>query len=410
MVEDAHRHPGRAVLGLGGTVDYEVDWDATMIADLAGQYGVRRDELDDPGPIESERDLVVSMLAFMRAGAGGERFVASSAIIERFAARVDKRVTLGGTCVRAAMAMSAVGVPSTVHLVSINDATRRLLPEDVATVSSATQDTTDPHLIVQYPRGERIVAGDIDFVTPHPNRLIHANDPPHRELVLADDLGDTLATADLFLVSSLNVIQDRAVLDARLATLDEHMQRLPDDAVVMFEDAGYHVPAFSTVVRDAMGRVADVYSLNEDELQAYVGRQVDLLDADDVVDAVTTFADVVEVPALVVHTKHWALAVGPAAGRFRRAIAGGTTMAATRYRCGDDFGKSEFRRTAAQPVQGDGTELCREVAHRLGESVVCVPAHDIDVATPTTIGLGDTFVGGFVAALVAPSSVRTESR
>jgi ADP-dependent phosphofructokinase/glucokinase len=40
--------------------------------------------------------------------------------------------------------------------------------------------------------------------------------------------------------------------------------------------------------------------------------------------------------------------------------------------------------------------------------VVCVPAHDIATADPTTIGLGDTFVGGFVAALTAPSSTNPE--
>jgi hypothetical protein len=31
--------------------------------------------------------------------------------------------------------------------------------------------------------------------------------------------------------------------------------------------------------------------------------------------------------------------------------------------------------------------------------VCCVPAHVLVSETPTTVGLGDTFVGGFVAAL-----------
>ena len=35
---------------------------------------------------------------------------------------------------------------------------------------------------------------------------------------------------------------------------------------------------------------------------------------------------------------------------------------------------------------------------------VGVPAYVVDVARPTTIGLGDTFVGGFLAAV--PAAVR----
>ena len=34
----------------------------------------------------------------------------------------------------------------------------------------------------------------------------------------------------------------------------------------------------------------------------------------------------------------------------------------------------------------------------MGDSVRCVPGFALDVANPTTVGLGDTFVGGFLAA------------
>ena len=34
----------------------------------------------------------------------------------------------------------------------------------------------------------------------------------------------------------------------------------------------------------------------------------------------------------------------------------------------------------------------------MGTVVRCVPGLKMDVAEPTTVGLGDTFVGGFLAA------------
>ena len=125
----------------------------------------------------------------------------------------------------------------------------------------------------------------------------------------------------------------------------------------MFEDAGYHVPAFAAVVRDAMAELAHVYSLNEDELQAYLGRRVDLLDPDAVASAVAELHRLVPVPVLVVHTKYWALAVGERAEEFRACLHGGIAMAATRYRLGDEYTARDYAATAALPVNGRGAVL-----------------------------------------------------
>jgi sugar/nucleoside kinase (ribokinase family) len=402
---DVDDGPGRVVLGLGGTVDYEVVWHGDVVGDLVAHYGISVDELDHDGPIDTERALMLSLLRMLRDGSGGERFVASSAIIERLAQRMETRVTLGGTCVRAAIAMSTLEVPSTLHLVSMNDATRRLLPSGVAWISSATEDSTHPHLIIQYPRGARVRVGDREVVAPRANRLIFANDPPHRELVLSDDLDVTLAGAEVLLLSSLNVIQDPSLLEARLGRLQEAVRSLPDDALVMFEDAGYHIPAFAARVREVMAPLVDVYSCNEDELQDHLGRTVDLDDPTEVAAAVEDFASILGTSTLVVHTTHWALAFGSAAARYEHALRGGAALAATRYRLGDGFRAAQVAETMALPPQAAGVEVARGVVAKLSPEVACVPSYDAETDAPTTIGLGDTFVGGFLAALAAPSAI-----
>lgn len=390
----------RFVLGMGGTVDYEIRWDAAVLEQLAVEHGVGPDDLDLATPVDSVRDLVRSLLAFVRDGVGGERFVASSDIVEAVAARFDKAVTLGGTCVRAAIAMDVLGVPSTVHLVSMDDTVRRLLPATVDYVSSDTGDTLDPHLIVQYPAGARVRVGDVELVAARPNRIIYANDPPHRELRIANDLPDVLRSADVLLLSSFNVIQDPATLDDRLATVRAAMRALPADALVMFEDAGFHVPAFSARVRDEMAGLVDVYSLNEDEMQAYLGRQVDLLDPLTVATAVGELRALVPARTLVVHTQHWALAQGERGAALGPALRGGIVMASTRYRLGDGFTAGDYADTAAMPPGETAAKVATEVARLLGPDATVVPALDLSaVPTPTTIGLGDTFVGGFLAAL-----------
>jgi ADP-dependent phosphofructokinase/glucokinase len=386
------------VLGLGGCVDYEIAWDSRVLEDLVTLYGLRAADLDASVPVSDERSLVASVLAFIRDGAGGERFIASSEIVEQFASRFTKRITLGGTCVRAALAMQVLGVPATVHLVSIDDNVRRLLPRTVQHLSSAEHDTLDPHLILQFPAGTAVRAADIDIRAPHPNRIIYNNDPPNRDLVLADDLADALATADVFLVSGFNVMRDEAMLRDRISTLNVAIRRMPAGAVVLYEDAGFHDPEMRAIVRrDLTGSVA-VHSMNEDEFQHYLARSLDLLDVDEVVAALKESVTFAVADTVVVHTKYWSLAYGDNSTRYRVALQGGIDLASTLYGYGDGFTLADYERVRAMPFHAGGRDFSQLLEACLGDVVCCVPAHALDVPNPTTIGLGDTFVGGFVAA------------
>lgn len=396
------------LLGLGGTVDYEIEWDAAVLEDVARAYGVSVAELDTATPVTDERSLVVSVLSFLREGRGGERFVPSTSVLEDFSARFRYATTLGGTCVRAALAMAQLGVSSTVHLVSIDDTVRRMLPPEVSYLSSATADSTDPHVIVQYPAGAVISVTDGEIVSPHPNRLIYVNDLPNRELVLSPELPALVARARVFLASGFNTIQDSAILDDRLTEAIRAIEGRPAGAVAIFEDAGSHDVSHGRRVRDAMAPVVDVYGLNEDELFGYVGGVFDLLDPEAVESALALAARVIPAPIVVVHTKHWAAAFGAGADAWRAALDGGATMAGTRFRVGDGLTAAEYEKTSRMPRQPLAVDFAAALEARLPGRVAVVPAYALDIARPTTIGLGDSFVGGFIAALAAPVASDSE--
>ncbi|MFI5958956.1 ADP-dependent glucokinase/phosphofructokinase [Cryptosporangium sp. NPDC051539] len=387
------------LLGLGGCVDYEVKLTADVLERLVAEYGIVAAELTSPTTVTSERDLVVSILGYVARGGGGEHYVASAPALSTFAQRFPYRETLGGTSVRAGIVMSRLGVPSTLHLVSVNDTVRRLLPADGEYLDSGTEDTFYPHLIVQYDRGLRVRVADIDIDAPFPNRLIYVNDPANSDLRLAAGLGDRLGAAKVFLISGFNAMRDVAELDERLAALREHMRQQPPDAVTYFEDAAYHEPAFSRRVREALLDEIDVYGLNEDELQSYLGRAIDLLDAEQVADALTAVHAFIPVPTLVLHTKYWAVTLGE--GDYADALDTGTVMAAARYRHGDDVTTEDVERLREQPRRPESIAFSVALHERLGDAVHCVPAFALDVPEPTTVGLGDTFVGGFLAALAS---------
>jgi ADP-dependent phosphofructokinase/glucokinase len=387
------------VLGLGGTVDYELVWDAEVIGRLAREHGIRTAELTTTAPITDERALLVTVLAFVAAGAGGERFVSSSEVVERFTGHFDHAVTLGGTGVRAGLALDALGIPSVQHLVSIDDTVRRLLPETISWICSADEDTLDPHLIVQYPAGARVRLIDGEIESDAANRLIFANDPPNRRMLLSDELPRTLRAAEVFLVSGFNTMQERELLESRLDALVDAMRELPADALVYYEDAGFYTRSFAETVRRRLLDRIDVYGMNEDELQEYLARPVDLLDPGAVVAALRDVRTVVPASVLVVHTRYWAIAVGMDAARHRDALDSAVRVAATRYRLGDGFTAADVDRTASMPRHEGGAALVAEVERREADAVG-VAAHVVDVETPTTVGLGDTFVGGFIAGAV----------
>lgn len=395
-------NPGgdRVVLGLSGTVDYVLDWDSAVVEQLVREHGITAADLSTTVAVDSERNLLRCLLAFVRDGNGGERFVVSNQIVEAFARRFDKTVALGGTCTRAAMAMDKLGVKSTLHLVSIDDHVRRLLPASTEYLCSATEDSTDPHLIIQFGAGTRVRAGDLDLRAPHPNRVIFANDPPHEELRISEDLGDVLAEARVLLISGFNVMRDPELLDRRIDTLLRHLARLAPGCLVHFEDAGYHVPALSHQVNRRLADVVSVHSMNEDELQVYLERTLDLLDVEEMAQALVEAHALIHAPTVVVHTRYWSLALGRDRAALGEALRGGITMASTRYLCGDDFTEADYRAVARRPDQPPGAEFAREIEARLPGLVRCQPAKLLESTHPTTVGLGDTFVGGFLAAWV----------
>lgn len=388
----------KLVLGLGGTVDFEIVWDSTVIEALISEYAIGASEINASITIRNERDLVVSLLGFLRDGAGGERFVASSDIVETFSSRFKRSLTLGGTCVRAAIAMQVLGIDSTLHLVSIDDDVRRLLPAGCHYICSAEQDSTDPHLIVQFREGERISCGDIHLETPHPNRVIFANDPPNGELMISEDLGTVLRQAEVFMISGFNSIQDPDILQQRLEDLKRHMSQLGPNTIVYYEDAGFHAPELSTNVRRALVPTVDVYSMNEDEMQAYLGRSLDLLDVGGMCDAIAELHEIIPASTLVVHTKYWSIAFGHKPKIYADALQGGITMASTRYAFGDGFTEADYNSVNGMEPSIVGSEFAEAINSKLGDSVYCLPGKAMKVEHPTTIGLGDTFVGGFVAA------------
>lgn len=390
----------RIALGFGNNIDYEIVWNSEVIEDLIHQYGIRSEELDVNIAITCERDLVVSILGFLKLGCGGERFVASSDIIEQLSQKFTKKITLGGTSVRAAIAMRKLGFTSALHLVTVNDHVRSLIPPDSPYVCSNTHDSSYPHLIVQFDKDTRIKAGDIEICAAQANRLIYHSDNDNIIMNLNEDFAELITDAKVLLVAGFNAMQSEALLTDRMESVLRMMESLPEDAIVFCEDAGYYEPRFSQFVYRTLAPKLTILSLNEDELQGYLNVKLDLLDTVQVSEALAALQKLLPVPTIVVHTRHWALAYGEEVMGLSPALKAAVTLATTRFCYGDDFTVANYNAVEALPPRPVNVRFADTLNKLPGNRVCCVPVAHVEPTVATTVGLGDAFVGGFLSALL----------
>ena len=203
--------------------------------------------------------------------------------------------------------------------------------------------------------------------------------------------------ARVCLISGLNAIHDVHVLQERLQELVAILATFPQEVTVFYEDACYHKAHFRHVVLQALSPLIGIFSLNEDELQGYLGRKLNLLDPGQVLEAIQALRVIIPVPVLVVHAQRWALASGQDSGQFSAALKNGVAMAATRFRLGDGFTREDFQATLALAPNGKGEVFAREIIRRGKGGICCVPSVELEERKVTTIGLGDAFVGGFLS-------------
>ena len=396
--------------GFQNTVDFELIWDTSVLETLITHYKIVSSEIDTEREICSERDLLIVLLSHMITGSGSECLASSSRITRAFASHFRYNITLGGTAIRAAMAVEKIGYRSTVHACSLNRHFCTLMPKEVDWISSVPDEGDDfhPHIIVQYPSDIRIHAMDLDFKTSRANRVIFTHDPPSMALKISDTFADRVTQARVFLIASYNIINEEKILRDRLSRTIRIIENLPPNHIVIMEDGCFKVPRMRRIVTSVLSPYIDIFSTNEDELQDRFGRRIDTSDAAQVARAVRTVYSQVNVPTLVCHSAHWTLAYGKMTENILNALKSGTLMAATRFRMGDSYGRSDYRETESFPDSIEGAAFSRAAAEEFGtEPFVCLPCKDLSfVKNPTTIGLGDSFVGGMLPALLPPQIER----
>ena len=394
----------RIAMGFHTCVDYELVWDTKVVEEQIKAFDIRADELRMDIEVDSERAIWIVCLAHFKEGIGGEAVPSEPEDCERFASHFEYKVTLGGTATRAAIILDGLGYPTLLQTSCYNEHVKRLMPKGVRALPGVDKDHNKvyPHVVLQCRGGVRIHANDIDFVTPRENRIMVSRDFDSLNIpVLPEGFGKMITDVDVFLLGCFSEVIDKDVLKGCMEKTRALLSHLKKDAVVVLEDGCYVKKEFRYYVHEQLAQVIDVLSMNEYELQDYIGRRIDILNPQAVKEALENVRESTGVKTLITHSAAWALAYGENASGMREALEGGSIAASTRFRMGDGFALKDFEATKEIPDKAEGIRFCEELRGLLGEKVCCIPSKDLSfVEHPTVVGLGDTFAGGLLTGLL----------
>ena len=394
----------KIVLGFHACVDFELKWDQKKIEELIRYYDIKEEELTtDELNIDSERKLLLASLGHMKAGVGAEFIPEKPEICFDFAQHFDYKTTIGGTAARAAIAISKLGYESALSMVCYNKYIKELLPEKVHYYSNVGENHGDvyPHVVLSYPANAHIQANGVDFVTPRENRMMFSRDVDSLNMVISQGFAPMLKDAEVMLLSCFSEVLDEAILKERMVQVNQLLEELPEKAFVVMEDGCYVNKEFRVYVHEALHEKLDALSMNEDEMQEYIGKRINIMNPAAVLDAIQYIYERINVPLLIVHSAKWAIAYGKDADKMAHVLEGGTNSASTRFCYGDDSGVKEYEETAKLAVRQDSIVFGEELEKMSDRAICCVPSKDLSfVEHPVVVGLGDSFAGGLLPELV----------
>lgn len=386
----------KIALGFSNTVDYEIEWDSAHLEDLVRSSGVHECDIEEKRMIRDMKDLIASILFHVREGSGCGMLTENPEVIEEFISGTKYRVALGGTNLRAAEVISDLGGSALVHLVSFNGDTAEKMPQGVSWVGGKEYQCCFPHVAIQFPKNAYVKANDIEITAPRENRVIYSGDIACAQMPLDKEFFLRASAARAVLLSSLDLIVNKDVLTKRLEEMKRELTAFRGERpLIFYEHACFADEKLGDIVRRELVPFIDIYSMNEDEFQALIGKKMNLLHAEEVQKGLCIAQEKLPDTTIIIHTCHWALACGNLADRINGALRHGMLTATTRYRQGR-VDRESIEETGKLPVQKKAKEFSEKMERWRECRVRCLPAADIQVSSPTTVGLGDSFVGGFL--------------
>lgn len=416
-VIEKRKEQGRfPAMGYTSNLDLLCDFHIERLNDLLERYlpGQEMTGMKTVKAIRTVAELLETIVYFCSRGIGGEADIDNLPVImDAF----KWKNGMGGTAVQAAMALSAVGCPSIVHLTDDSREVCELLDTpEIYTVNEGGElihtnqviqsHEQEIHFIIQFQKGDCIRLGRQELEIPVSNRLIITKITVNEFVPFSKPyfryIEHHAETISSNVLSSFNALLDEHHLLERLNYVKNHiknyMQANPQ-GITFFEDAHYHNMSVRRLCLETIYSQVDIVSLNEEELANTLQMYEFPVDMEDILSCIRGVKYMKEKfrvrRGVIVHTKDYSMYVGVSAGlNLEQGLIYGNLLATAKAKHGSYGNREQIKELLALPLSEKGVR-CRAVvaASEFAGETILVPTKYID-KPKYTIGLGDSFVAG----------------
>ena len=421
-IEKYKSNTGRFVIGYTSDLDVVVRYDAEVFGEILSAYLKEAPSLKKNDVIDSMEAFARIVSYYMIHGLGGEIDISSLQVCEYIERRFESEFALGGTGAQEAAALGAIGFPAIVHITDRSKEVSRRM--DGVGLKVVTKDGVVPimegaadvlpvrHIIFQYSKGEKLVINGTEYEVPVSNRLIIDYDRIHKYLPIDTEFLDYCEAnaKDLlaYSVSGFNGIVDADIMEKKSDELVTHYKRVKERnpaCMIYLEGAHYLNPRVKDLVFEKMAGYVDILGMNEEELVEHTrkfGMNTDKDDLASVLNGLALMISKYPVTGIVMHTKDYSMYYGKQIDGvdLEKGLTLGNLMSGTRARTGRYGSYEDCRDTLCLPLSEVGVSFAERLADiDMKECVYIVPSRYMEHPR-YTIGLGDTFVAGFLISFV----------
>ena len=387
-------------LGLNNGIDYEVVWNGEILGTLINRYKIQEEHIRSYNQITTIEDLIGSILFYLRDGKGGAVHVADIAIIHEFSKFFEYNLTIGGAGTRAAIVLDKLGIQSNVHLVSNNDVIQERLPKTIKVFCGNENESFYPHLIIQFPIGGSVKTQNISITTQRANRIMYIHNPDIDNLPLSEDFFKAAGKTNVMLIGGFTSMSDLDEALVRVAQASKYIDSYITPQTLVYYENSSPPRGFKKELLQVWRLIvakSQIFGLNEDELQLIIQRTIDITDPSQILCALNDLSTLIPCKNYVIHTKYWALAYGDNPDIYESSLRSGIGLATTRLCHGDAVTQARVDEIMGYPLDPIGDMFAQSI--NSSPLICCVPSFLVKQKNLTTVGLGDTFVAGFVAEL-----------
>ena len=390
----------RILLGFSNNIDHEIFWNQDFFNELILRYKICYEDINRLEEIQSIRDLLITILFCVKNNIGLEYHVSNFTTLYEFSSLFEYKITHGGTAIRAGIALNIMNKSCAVYLSSYSQDIVNLLPSKIHYLNCSKYTESYPHIIVQYPENTTFNLSGKKIFSPKAERIIFVNDAINENILIDQNITDSYFPFKVLLISGLNTIKCDSLINKNLNNLNNIIGKSSGKTFTFYEHAGYHNLRIERLVRDFIFPKVNFFSMNEHEFAGIIESYEFIENPEFLVNSLISLRTRYKFDKILIHTSRWSLLFGNESTKFKDCLQNAISISSARMIFGDYLNFTDYSNVGnSLEIENKSLEFSKYF-NCIGESdFCCLPSYKITSENPTTIGLGDFFVAGFISSL-----------